>query len=160
MAVNTNLLYAGPVDQVLIGSTDIGGTFDGVVITRDDERMDILCDQVFAPVRKPLTSRKFTVVVNCAELSLANLTTALGQPAGNLTSSSIKLDETDAGQMSITLVVNTPTGVGHRYIKFDLAYIGGSSEHSYKKGVQTFIPVTMECVASSTGIYGYIKDEA
>lgn len=157
---STGNMYSGAVATFKIGGVDIGGTNDGVTITQEDELADIHCDQILGPVRKFLTSRKFVVVTNLAENTLANLEKALGQASGNLTSSSLKLDETDPGSTTLEISVATPDGVGTRTFKFDVVYVVGHGEMAYKKtGEQLVIPVTFDCVQSATtGQYGYIAD--
>ena len=160
MAIESKNMYSGPVATFKIGTEDIGGTNDGVAITQEDEWSETHCDQVLGPAKKQLTSRKYIVSTNLAELTLANLEIALGQASGNLTSSSLKLDETDPGSTTLEITVPCPTGVGTRTFKFDVVYIVGHGELAFKKtGEQVIIPVTFDCLAdTSDGEYGFISD--
>ena len=153
-------VYSGPVTTVLVGAaTDIGGTYDGVEISREEEFSELHVDQIKGPISRKLMSRKFIVTLNIAELSLVNLELALGQAAGNLTSSSIKLDDIDQGSTTLTITVPTPDGVGVRTFKFDTVINVGGGGSAYKKdGTQTFVPVTFDCLADATGIFGAISD--
>lgn len=160
MAIDSTQMYSGPVTTFKIGGVDIGGTFDGVTIAREDEFAEIHCDQILGPIRRQLISRKFVVNTALAELSLANLETALAQESGNLSGSSLKLDEDEQGSTTVEVIIPTPDGGGSRTYKFDTAYIITGGEHAYKKdGTQVAIPVTFDCLADATnGEYGYIND--
>lgn len=159
MAIDTTQVYSGPVTSVTVGATNLGGTYDGVEISREDEFSELHVDQIKGPISRKLMSRKFIVNLNCAELSLANLEIALGQESGNLTSSSLKLDDDDQAATTLTIVVPAPTGVGTRTYSFDTVQNVGGGGSSYKKdGTQTFIPVTFDCIGDANGEFGCIVD--
>jgi len=162
MAVVIGNMYSGAVATFKIGGTDIGGTNDGVEITREDTFSEGLhCDQIKSPVEPTLISRTFSVVTNLAELTLANLEKALGQKSGNLVSSSLNLTDDDQGSTYLEITVPAPTGVGTRTIKFDTVYNVAGGGTAYKKdGTQSVIPVTFSCRANSSGQYGYLGDAA
>lgn len=159
MTVDPTQVYSGPVTKVLVGTDDIGGTYDGVEISREDERSEIHVDQIKSPISRPLMSRKFIVVLNVAELSLANLEIALAQESGNLVSSSLKLDDDDQGSVTLTITVPTPDGGGVRTYKFDTVYNVGGGGTAYKKdGTQSFVPITFDCLADLDGEFGAVSD--
>lgn len=159
MSVTVTNIYSGPVTTFKIGGTDIGGTNEGVTVTREDEFADMHCDQIKGPIRKNLVSRKFVVETRLAEVTLANLEKALGQQSGNLVSSSLSLDDDEQGSVTLEILVPCPTGVGNRTIKFDTCYniTGGATEYK-KDGTQTVIPVTFDCLPNTSGVHGYIAD--
>lgn len=160
MAVDTTLVFAGPVDKVEIGGGDIGGTYDGVNITMEEEHFDLACDQVVGVVDKALVSRKYSIVFNIAEMSLAHLEKVLSQKSGNLVSSSLKLDTEKQATVTVEVEVPCPTGVGTRTYKFDICHRITGGEHSYKKAEQVFVPVTFEALPNpdNSDQFGYISD--
>ena len=159
MAVTTTDMYSGPVTKVEVGGVDMGGTYDGVEISREDDFSDIHCDQVFGPINRSLLSRKFIVALNGAELSLANLETLLAQESGNLSASSLKLDDDEQGSTTLEITHPTPDGGGVRTWKFDTVYNVGGGAITYKKdGTQAVIPTTFDCLPDADGEYGYVGD--
>jgi len=162
MTVNTGLLYAGAVTTVKIGGTDIGGTYDGVKVTTEGDFFDLKVDQVSATVKKSLISRKCTITLNIAEMSLANLRIALSQAAANLTGSTLYLTDGEQGETYLEMVCPTPSGVGTKIYYFPRIYSIGSGEHNYKKGEQTFVQVILEGLpdTSNSNRIAYIIDKA
>lgn len=146
MAVDTDQLYAGAVTTVEVGGVDIGGTYDGVAISTEGEFFDLNVDQVSAIVKKNLITRKCTITLNIAELSLANLRKALGQASANLSGSTLYLTDDEQGEITLGLVLPTPDAGGDRTYYFLRVYCTGSGEHSYKKGDQTFVAVVFEAL--------------
>lgn len=160
MATAINM-YSGPVTTVSIGGEDMGGTYDGVEVVREDEFADVhlVSDQVLGAMSRNLLSRKFVVTLNAAEIDLTHLEIALAQKSGNLVSSSIKLDDAEQGSTTLEIAVPAPTGVGTRTIKFDTVYIVGGGAMAFKKdGTQCVVPITFDCLADSDGEFGYISD--
>jgi len=159
MAVDTTQLYSGPVTFVKIGGVDMGSTFDGVEIAREDAFADLHCDQILGPVVKNLTSRKFIVSLRGAELQLGKIEKLLGQEAGNLQSSSLKLNDDEQGSTTLEIVHPCPTGVGNRTWKFDTVYnVSGGAIAFKKDGTQAVIPTTFDCLPDTSGNFGYVKD--
>jgi len=161
MTVSTDLLYAGAVKTVKIGGVDIGGTYDGVAANTEGEFFDLNVDQVSAIVKKSLITRKATITLNVAEISLANLRSALGQASANLSGSTLYLTDDEQGETTLELVCPTPSGVGSRYYYFPRIYALGSGEHSYKKDAQTFVAVILEALpdTDNSDRIAYIMDK-
>lgn len=158
MAITPGNMYSGPIATFKVGGDDIGGTNDGVEITEEEEYSEIHCDQILGPLARSLNSRKFTVITNLAELTLANLKIALGL-GDDAVSSSQPIKDTELGVTTLEITVPCPTGVGTRTIKFDTVYkVAGGGIAFKKDGTQTVLPVTFSCIGDSVGFYGFIKD--
>jgi hypothetical protein len=162
MTVTTALLYAGAITTVKIGGTDIGGTYDGVSISVEDETFDLNVDQVKSVVDKVLLTRKALVTLNIAEVSLANFRLALAQASANLSGSTLYLTDTQQAETTVELITETPSGVGSRYYYFPRANIMAKGEHTYKKNEQLFVPVQIECLpdTANSNRIAYLMDKA
>lgn len=75
-ALTTLSALSGAVTAV--GWTDLGGTNDGVTLTIAQEYTELEVDQIVDLPESRITSRRFTIETNLAELTLANLDLALG----------------------------------------------------------------------------------
>lgn len=162
MTVNTSLLFAGAVTTVKVGGTDIGGTYDGVSCSVEDDTFELKVDQVNSAVDKVLLSRKATITLNIAEVSLANFRLALGQPSGNLTGSTLLyITDSEQGETTLELILPTPTGAGSRYYYFPRVNILAKGAHTYKKGEQLFVPVEMEALpdTANSNRIAYLMDK-
>lgn len=154
-------MYSGPVTAVEIGGEDMGGTYDGVEVTREDEFADVnlVSDQTLGEMSRNLLSRKFVVILNAAEVDITHLETALAQKSGNLDSSSLKLNDDEQGSVSLQLTVPAPTGIGTRTILFYTTTIVAGGAMAFKKdGTQCVVPITFDCLANSDGEFGCIVD--
>jgi len=154
-------MYSGPVTTVEIGGNDMGGTYDGVEVTREDEFADVnlQSDQTLGAMTRNLLSRKFVVTLNAAEVDLTHLEMALAQKSGNLVSSSLKLDDEEQGEVSLEITVPAPSGIGTRTIKFFATNIVGGGAMAFKKdGTQCIVPITFDCLANSDGDFGFVSD--
>lgn len=161
MAATPNNMYSGPVTTVEIGGVDMGGTYDGVEISREDEfaDIDLSCDQALGEMGRHLLRRKFVVVLQAAEVDLTHLEVALAAEDGNLVSSSLKLDDDEQGTVTLEITVPAPTGVGTRTFKFDKVVIVAGGAMAFKKdGTQCVVPITFDCLADGNGEFGYISD--
>lgn len=161
MAATAINMYSGPVTTVEIGGVDMGGTYDGVEIVREDEFADVnlVSDQVLGEMSRNLLSRKFVVTLQAAEIDLTHLEVALAQKDGSLTSSSLDLNDDEQGSVTLEITVPAPTGVGTRTILFYTTTIVAGGAMAFKKdGTQCIVPITFDCLANSAGKFGCFVD--
>lgn len=73
----------GPTNPPSAPWTDVGGTDGGVAFAADGTYTDLAVDQIIMPVGARLTDLKMSITTKMAEVTLANLTTALNSITSN-----------------------------------------------------------------------------
>lgn len=128
---------------------DLGATDDGVTLTVSREFFKLRMDQaVDAPGRR-MTERDVTVATNLAEITLENLSLAIGQDPSGITEGegfkAMDLQGDDSGgepdYFALLFRGRAPGGY-RRHVIVRKALSIESVETAYKKGEQTFYPAT------------------
>lgn len=152
MALDKDVLYAGPVEYVKIGSTYIYYTLDGVVITLDTENIEINTDQIPGPTKIKKVSHKIIISFRIPEHTTDNLKYALAQPDSNLDSNNLTIDNDE--RTAETVIVKIPGGTGRiSHFTFTNCVFLGMSEVGYKKGEQAAFEVRLQALWSSGDSY-------
>jgi len=150
------------------GWKDYGATDGGLGMTRGYEKETWEVDQVLAPIDEFITNRTLSIEFSIAEVGLENLQQI--REGGTIT--------TDATPTTPerTMGIGAPEQIEERMVAFLVdkrkvagvdyvrAYIfrkakrdGSESEHAYRKGEKTLLPVTLTCLADETETDEYRK---
>lgn len=140
--------------------TDVGATDGGVKLSVDQKYTELSCDQIVDSVGRRLTQREITLDTNLAEVTLANLSTAMNggtSATGSGFASLDPLNVTSATQPTyIALIMDGyapgTTATWRRRVIARKCLNTSSLQLSYAKDKQTFIPVTFNAHYVSSSI--------
>lgn len=160
-ATSANVLRAA-VSTITVDAIDLGFTFEPYVLTVESTNEDVLVEQQFGPIRRPLTARSVNGTVTLAESTLAVMAVAFGMPASNISGSTLTLDQDERGEVTFVVVGKTGSannaGSDVRTFSFPQTVIGGAVAYNVAKLVESSLPVEFAHLASSSGVYGTIVD--
>lgn len=142
------------------GWTDVGGTSDGVTITKNKEIVELTVDQVMDVPGRRQVKRDVVVSTNLAEPTLENL--ALAENGGTITTgagfkSYEPLDGVTAFQPTYKALLFDGPGPGEFPSRFIMrkALQTGNTEFAYKKDAQTVFTVQFAAHYVSSSIRPY-----
>lgn len=129
--------------------TDVGATSDGVTMTVAREFFRLTMDQAVDSPGRRVTERDVTISTNLAEITLENLALALGQSQDTVTTGTgfkaMDLEGDDAGAEPdyFALLFRGRAPGGFRRMVIGRKMLSTEEvETAYKKGEQTFYPVS------------------
>lgn len=156
------------------GWNDIGATDGGISMTRGFEKEEWEVDQVLGAIDEFITAWNMTLETSLAEASLDNLQIAWEASAPTLDEGETP-DEYTQGigdpdtvtEHMIALIVDKRAVGGTGYIRAYVFWIakfdGADSEHAFRKGEKTLIPVTFKIIADteedSGSRFGIVLDQ-
>jgi hypothetical protein len=131
--------------------SDVGATEDGVKITVNKETVEHEVDESIFPIREDVVKGNVLLMANLAEANLTNLllawealpvhTTAAG--ANNVAQQKLHIGTpTSLVERQLAFIVEKPDGYLRVYAIYKAALTGTDSEHAFKKGEKTLIPIT------------------
>lgn len=163
MAANKDWVLRAAVSTCTINSVDVGYTKEPYVMTVTTERDDVLVEQEFSPIHRPITARRINGAISFAEASLANLALAFGMPSSNVSGSTLTLDNDELGEVACTIVGKAGTafnaGNDVRTFSFPQTIVGdGDTPYNVAKLVDTAMAVSLSHLPNSSSVYGTIVD--
>jgi hypothetical protein len=165
MVSSTNVLKA-PMAFLMIGGTDVGGTFEQLEFAIDNSVQDIATEDSLMAVDSFLSAREITASVTLAEITLMNLAIAWNLPAANVVSSSLLVDQGDRGMLSWLAVgkigsapINSIQDDGIRSFYFSRSRVVGNVPINLTKLDPSKLPVEFRFYSDrATGEAGTITD--
>jgi hypothetical protein len=163
MATNKDWVLRAAVSTCTINSVDVGYTKEPYIMTVTTERDDVFVEQDFSPIKRPITARRITGAISFAEASLANMALAFGMPSGNISGSSLTLDNDELGEVTCVIVGKTGSafnaGSDIRTLSFPQTVVGdGDTPYNVAKLVDTAMAVGLSHLPNSSQVYGTIVD--
>lgn len=152
---------------LIIDSVDVGGTREGVQMSREAEYLDVTADQHKATLKKFLTDEKRFLRTSLLEATIDNLkivwggtkATDVGPPATETLSMGI---DVEPDEQALSFVGPAPGDFATRTYTHTKAVQIGTGEHTYSKDGETLLPAEFEILpdldATSGEEWGTIVD--
>lgn len=162
MAVDSNqLILAGTGITITIGGADVGYTTGGLRMRVEQDHYDFKADQAMGTIKKSLIERRVYLTTTIQEGTLGNLRAAMNLNATALVSSSLTIDNSEAGNVTVVFVgTNAAPNAATRTITAAQAVAVSTGEQVYSKDTGLMVEVEFECLFDSDGDAVTIVDTA
>ena len=162
LATNVNNILHGPCTLAVDG-VDVGYTTDGVTLRKSRDFVDVEADQTFGIIAKKVAMEKMFVSTTMLEITLANIVTAMSEPASN-TSGSGDLeygdDAPEATETVLTITGKAPSDATRTYTFYRAVSSEDIDEAIGVRDAVSSLPVTWELLkdADHDNKFGYHTD--
>jgi hypothetical protein len=160
ISIDNAKITLGAVTTLELGGTDLGPTSEnGVTLKSDQTYQEFYVDQQVTPVKNVLTGRRYTIDLELAQNSLANLHAALNLATSALVTSSLTLNGSEAALKTLKIIAPA-TGAGSRTMIFDSVRVTSNFSITMKKKDLAILPVTFEALYDSANSRNGIMGDA
>jgi len=158
---------AGNPDNIIIGaatvsidSSDIGYTRGGCSVTYVPSFVDVIADQAVGIVKKGRTEEKMTVKTSCLEVTLQRMLEAYGQPASNLSGSTLTLGYNNSCSLTerSVVIVGMAPQCKTRTFTLGRCIAIGQRDYQMTRENPTSFDIEFEVLKDSTGHFGTVID--
>jgi len=144
------------VCSVKFGTTELGWTSDGVMMTVRTDITGIKVEEIGGIIRRELIDQGIGVTLNMAEGTLINMSQAI--PGSSLAGQTLTLGGSALQAGALVLVGKNPEGFARTITLTDVNPIGEVGI-PYRKAEISIVPVTFEAnVTTTDGTFGTIVD--
>lgn len=142
MADKTKILSGAAT--LIVNSTNIGYTRDGLGITKGFETRDIIVDQEDVPVYTKITGQSLEISTNLVEVTLENIKTAWGESA-NISGNALVIGAKTEEAVEFELIFYGRRQDG-KYVRFTVpkAMVSSSGEARFSRDGEFLLPVTFK----------------